>query len=96
LEMSTPQATHARNEKQPDIMELPDRGPSQQSSSIDKPECQSDSPFTIEKRLLRKATHNPNALPHRDDAGDDYYLGDLYDNKIDRSVWAIDTYELEI
>ena len=90
--MTTPHIIQTRNEKQPDIMEYPDRGPSQQSSSIGKPDCQTDVPFTIERPLLRKATHNPNALPHRDDTGgDDYYLGDLYDKKIDRSIWAIDT-----
>ena len=88
--MTTPHTIEARNEKSPE--EYLDRGPSQQSSSMEKPDCQTDIPFTIERRLPRKATHNPNALPHRDDTGgDDYYLGDLYEKKIDRSIWAIDT-----
>jgi hypothetical protein len=90
--MTTPHTIQVLNEKQPDIMEYPDRGPSQQSSSIGKPDCHTAGPFMSERPLLRKATHNPNALPHRDDTGgDDYYLGDLYDKKIDRSIWAIDT-----
>ena len=92
LEMTASQSFHYRNENQRDVMEIPDRGPSLQSSTVEKPDCQSDVPFTIDRKLPRKATHNPNALPHRDDAGgDDYYLGDLYDNKINRDLWAVDT-----
>jgi hypothetical protein len=79
-----------QNEKRPNVMEFPNRGPSQQSS-IEQKDSQSDLPFTIERPLPRKATLNPNALPHRDETSDDYYLGDLYDNKINRDEWAIDT-----
>jgi hypothetical protein len=79
-----------------DIMELPPRGPSQQSStiekSIEKPCTIQEAPVDFDKPLSRKGTHNPNALPHRDDKdGKEYDIGDLYDKAINRSIWSIDT-----
>ena len=72
-------------------MDLPPRGPSQQSS-LEKPSSQTEVPVKVDRPLSRKGTHNPNAVPHRDDnASKEWDIGDLYDKGIDRSVWAIDT-----
>ena len=72
-------------------MDLPPRGPSQQSS-LEKSCSQTEVPVNVDRPLSRKGTLNPNALPHRDDdAGKEWDIGDLYDKGISRSVWSIDT-----
>lgn len=57
---------------------------------------QSEMPVDVDsnEELVKEPVPRPNVLPHGDDLLDAKYIGGIYDEKIHRSNWKIDSKKL--